>query len=84
MAKKKQVEVTPGLNLSSRDDGLAINQRRFFDEGLPPEVRLDAFEAFDASAYDAGTLEWARGSWELRTLDEYRSHRWASPSSCSS
>jgi len=73
MAKKKQVEVTPGLNLSSRDDGLAINQRRFFDEGLPPEVQLDAFEAFDPTAYDADTLEWARGSWELRTLDEYRS-----------
>lgn len=73
MAKRKTVAPPVGLNLSSGDDGLAINQRRFFDEGLPLDVKLEAFEAFDRSAYDEETLEWARGSWELRTLDEYRS-----------
>jgi hypothetical protein len=61
------------LNLSSADPGLAKAQRRFFDEALPAELHLEAFERFDRRAYDAATLTWARESWELRTLDEYRS-----------
>lgn len=61
------------LNLAAVDRGLSTVQRRFFDEALPPSLSAKAFAAFDASRYDDDTLEWARASWQLRTLDEYRS-----------
>ncbi|MFT3712104.1 MAG: diiron oxygenase [Archangium sp.] len=61
------------LHLGAADEGLATVQRRFFDEALPAELHLGAFEQFDARTYDADTISWARESWELRTLDEYRS-----------
>jgi hypothetical protein len=61
------------LNLSAADRGLAGVQRRFFDEALPPSLSTKAFAAFDRRRYDAETLEWGVESWQLRTLDEYRS-----------
>ena len=61
------------LNLASIDRGLSTVQRRFFDEALPSSLSARAFASFDARRYDADTLEWARESWQLRTLDEYRS-----------
>jgi len=61
------------LDLASTDRGLATVQRRFFDEALPPELSTKAFAAFDRCRYDDETLSWARESWQLRTLDEYRS-----------
>lgn len=61
------------LNLAAVDRGLSTVQRRFFDEALPASLSAKAFSAFDASRYDSETLEWARESWQLRTLDEYRS-----------
>lgn len=61
------------LDLGPVDSGLFGVQQRFFDEALPPEVSSKAFAAFDASRYDEETLSWARETWQLRTLDEYRS-----------
>ena len=61
------------LNLGSVDRGLSVMQRRFFDEALPASLSAKAFGAFDGGRYDPETLEWARESWQLRTLDEYRS-----------
>lgn len=61
------------LNLAAVDRGLASVQRRFFDEALPSALSAEAFAAFDATRYDPETLAWGRESWQLRTLDEYRS-----------
>lgn len=63
----------PILHLGAADSGLATNQRRFFDEALPEALHAKSFEAFDPSRYDEDTISWARESWQLRTLDEYRS-----------
>jgi hypothetical protein len=64
---------SPSLHLGAANAGLATVQRRFFDEALPEALHAKAFERFDPRGYDAQTLAWARESWELRTLDEYRS-----------
>ena len=61
------------LNLAPADPGLAGAQRRFFDEALPPALSSKAFAAFDRRRYDAEALAWGVESWQLRTLDEYRS-----------
>ena len=61
------------LNLASIDRGLSVVQRHFFDEALPPSLSAKSFAAFDGGRYDEETLTWARESWQLRTLDEYRS-----------
>lgn len=61
------------LNLAPANRGLAAVQRRFFDEALPKELSSKAFAAFDRRRYDADTLAWGVESWQLRTLDEYRS-----------
>lgn len=73
MTKKKRAAPPPVLHLGPADEGLATVQRRFYDEALPPEVQTRAFEAFDRAAYDPETVSWALESWQLRTLDEYRS-----------
>lgn len=61
------------LDLAPADAGLAVAGRRFFDETLPPGLSTKAFAAFDARRYDEETLAWGVESWQLRTLDEYRS-----------
>ncbi|MFO0594880.1 MAG: hypothetical protein U0228_06240 [Myxococcaceae bacterium] len=73
MSRARRPATTPVLDLRSVDEGLSTVQRRFFDEALPREVHLAAFERFDPSRYDDAELRWGRESWELRTLDEYRS-----------
>lgn len=61
------------LDLGAVDSGLAGVQRRFFDETLPSELSTKAFAAFDRRRYDDETLAWGLETWQLRTLDEYRS-----------
>lgn len=61
------------LHLGAASTGLATVQRKFFDEALPDALHARAFAAFDPARYDDDDVTWARESWELRTLDEYRS-----------
>lgn len=61
------------LHLGPADQGLAAVQRRFFDEALSATLSTKAFAAFERSRYDEETLTWGVESWQLRTLDEYRS-----------
>jgi hypothetical protein len=61
------------LDLRHSDAALGTFSRRFFDDGLGPELSTAAFAKFDASKLDARTVGWALGAWQARTLDEYRS-----------
>lgn len=70
MARRRSL---PVLDLGGVHPVFTTHQNRFFDAELPAQLRLRAFERFDAKRYDAETLEWGRVAWQLRTLDEYRS-----------
>ena len=51
----------------------ALAHTRFEDESLPPELSTAAFNRFDAKAYAPEEIDWGRGAWQARVLDEYRS-----------
>ena len=47
--------------------------QRFQAESLPRALSEAAFARFDPSGYSEEALSWARGAWEARLCDEYRS-----------
>jgi hypothetical protein len=61
------------LDLRSSNKILSHYRDGFVDETMPAEVSRDAFARFDATQYDAETLEYGRANWQHRALDEYRS-----------
>jgi hypothetical protein len=61
------------LDLSMSDRGLALYQQRFYDEQLPAALSSASFARFKKKQYSLEDLQWGQATWELRTLDEYRS-----------
>ena len=61
------------LDLRAAHRVTELAHARFEDESLPPELSTAAFKRFDSKVYSSAQIEWGRGAWEARVLDEYRS-----------
>jgi len=69
----RPAKAEPALDLNPVDDGLALWQRRYFDDDLPEALSTRAFEQAAKLKLSEEDRAFGLHGWRHRVLDEYRS-----------